>query len=157
LSSRAGTGKHAQLFRPLAGGGFLLAVQVNRKMNVAQVAAEILKREGVEVLLTYPLNPLTETAADKSEFVFEDRVPNAVRADLGQLAMTNEDAVVRGDFEITRIADADGRECVIGSAIGQEAAASGPLLQLESFLPPTRLGAAAQQCDDDQDRYGYTE
>jgi acetolactate synthase-1/2/3 large subunit len=32
-------------------------------MNVAQVAAEILKREGVENLLTYPLNPLTETAA----------------------------------------------------------------------------------------------
>ncbi|MDR2216067.1 MAG: thiamine pyrophosphate-requiring protein [Nevskiaceae bacterium] len=32
-------------------------------MNVAQVTAEILKREGVEVLLTYPLNPLTESAA----------------------------------------------------------------------------------------------
>src|SRR5579884_3608124 len=32
-------------------------------MNVAQVAAEILKREGVEVLLAYPLNPLTESAA----------------------------------------------------------------------------------------------
>jgi acetolactate synthase-1/2/3 large subunit len=32
-------------------------------MNVAQVAAEILKREGVTNLLTYPLNPLTETAA----------------------------------------------------------------------------------------------
>ncbi len=33
-------------------------------MNVAQVTAEILKREGVEVLLTYPLNPLTESAAE---------------------------------------------------------------------------------------------
>jgi acetolactate synthase-1/2/3 large subunit len=33
-------------------------------MNVAQVTAEILKREGVEVLFTYPLNPLTETAAE---------------------------------------------------------------------------------------------
>ncbi len=32
-------------------------------MNVAQVTAEILKREGVDVLLTYPLNPLTESAA----------------------------------------------------------------------------------------------
>ena len=32
-------------------------------MNVAQVTAEILKREGVKYLLTYPLNPLTETAA----------------------------------------------------------------------------------------------
>ncbi len=32
-------------------------------MNVAQVAAEVLKREGVKVLLTYPLNPLTESAA----------------------------------------------------------------------------------------------
>jgi acetolactate synthase-1/2/3 large subunit len=32
-------------------------------MNVAQVAAEILKREGVEYLLAYPLNPLTESAA----------------------------------------------------------------------------------------------
>jgi acetolactate synthase-1/2/3 large subunit len=32
-------------------------------MNVAQVAAEILKREGTSYLLTYPLNPLTESAA----------------------------------------------------------------------------------------------
>jgi acetolactate synthase-1/2/3 large subunit len=32
-------------------------------MNVAQVTAEILKREGTEYLLTYPLNPLTESAA----------------------------------------------------------------------------------------------
>ena len=32
-------------------------------MNVAQVAAEILKREGVEFLLAYPLNPLTESCA----------------------------------------------------------------------------------------------
>ena len=32
-------------------------------MNVAQVAAEILKREGVEYLLAYPLNPLTESCA----------------------------------------------------------------------------------------------
>jgi acetolactate synthase-1/2/3 large subunit len=32
-------------------------------MNVAQVAAEILKRERVEWLFAYPLNPLTESAA----------------------------------------------------------------------------------------------
>lgn len=32
-------------------------------MNVAQATAEILKREGVEYLLTYPLNPLTESAS----------------------------------------------------------------------------------------------
>ncbi len=32
-------------------------------MNVAQAAAEILKREGVEFLLAYPLNPLTESCA----------------------------------------------------------------------------------------------
>jgi len=32
-------------------------------MNVAQVAAEILKREGTEYLLAYPLNPLTESCA----------------------------------------------------------------------------------------------
>jgi len=32
-------------------------------MNVAQAVAEILQREGVEYLLTYPLNPLTESAA----------------------------------------------------------------------------------------------
>jgi|PZN77608.1 Thiamine pyrophosphate-requiring enzymes [acetolactate synthase, pyruvate dehydrogenase (cytochrome), glyoxylate carboligase, phosphonopyruvate decarboxylase] len=32
-------------------------------MNVAQVTAEILKRESVEYLLAYPLNPLTESAA----------------------------------------------------------------------------------------------
>ncbi len=33
-------------------------------MNVAQVTAEILRREGVDVLLTYPLNPLIESAAE---------------------------------------------------------------------------------------------
>ncbi len=32
-------------------------------MNVVQVTAEILKREGVDILFTYPLNPLTESAA----------------------------------------------------------------------------------------------
>ena len=32
-------------------------------MNVAQAAAEILKREGTEYLLAYPLNPLTESCA----------------------------------------------------------------------------------------------
>jgi acetolactate synthase-1/2/3 large subunit len=32
-------------------------------MNVAQATAEILKREGVQYLLTYPLNPLTESAS----------------------------------------------------------------------------------------------
>ena len=32
-------------------------------MNVAEVCAAVLKAEGVEYLLTYPLNPLTEAAA----------------------------------------------------------------------------------------------
>src|ERR1700742_3425297 len=32
-------------------------------MNVAQAAAEIFKREGVEYLLAYPLNPQTESCA----------------------------------------------------------------------------------------------
>ncbi|HTT01723.1 MAG TPA: thiamine pyrophosphate-requiring protein [Steroidobacteraceae bacterium] len=32
-------------------------------MNVAQVAAEIMKREGTDYLLAYPLNPLTESCA----------------------------------------------------------------------------------------------
>src|SRR5689334_21587407 len=32
-------------------------------MNVAQAAAEIFKREGVEYLMCYPLNPLTESCA----------------------------------------------------------------------------------------------
>jgi acetolactate synthase I/II/III large subunit len=32
-------------------------------MNVAEVAAEIMKREGTEYLLAYPLNPLTESCA----------------------------------------------------------------------------------------------
>lgn len=32
-------------------------------MNVAQVTAEIMKREGAEYLLAYPLNPLTESCA----------------------------------------------------------------------------------------------
>ncbi|HXR53154.1 MAG TPA: thiamine pyrophosphate-binding protein, partial [Steroidobacteraceae bacterium] len=33
-------------------------------MNVGQVTAQILKREGVEFLLTYPLNPLTERVSE---------------------------------------------------------------------------------------------
>ncbi len=33
-------------------------------MNVGQITAQILKREGVEYLLTYPLNPLTERCAE---------------------------------------------------------------------------------------------
>ena len=32
-------------------------------MNVAEAAAEVLKREGVETLLAYPLNSLIEAAA----------------------------------------------------------------------------------------------
>ena len=32
-------------------------------MNVAQVIAEVMKREGCEYLLAYPLNPLTESCA----------------------------------------------------------------------------------------------
>jgi acetolactate synthase-1/2/3 large subunit len=32
-------------------------------MNVGQVIAEVIKREGVDILFTYPLNPLTEFAA----------------------------------------------------------------------------------------------
>ena len=32
-------------------------------MNVGQVIAEVMKREGVDILFTYPLNPLTEFAA----------------------------------------------------------------------------------------------
>ena len=32
-------------------------------MNVGQVIADIMKREGVDILFTYPLNPLTEFAA----------------------------------------------------------------------------------------------
>ena len=32
-------------------------------MNVAQVAAEIMKREGTDHLLAYPLNPLTESCS----------------------------------------------------------------------------------------------
>ena len=32
-------------------------------MNVAEAAAAVLAREGVEVLLAYPLNPLIESAA----------------------------------------------------------------------------------------------
>jgi hypothetical protein len=32
-------------------------------MNVGQTSAEVLKREGVTILCTYPLNPLTEFCA----------------------------------------------------------------------------------------------
>ena len=32
-------------------------------MNVGQVMADVLKRDGVDVLFRYPLNPLTESAA----------------------------------------------------------------------------------------------
>ena len=32
-------------------------------MNVGQVIADVMKREGVSILFMYPLNPLTEFAA----------------------------------------------------------------------------------------------
>src|SRR5687767_11852431 len=63
-------------------------------MNVGQVTAEILKREGVETLFTYPLNPLTESAAAidiRPLVVRQERVGCAMADAVGR--MTSGDKV----------------------------------------------------------------
>jgi len=63
-------------------------------MNVVQVTAEILKREGVDILFTYPLNPLTESAAAldiRPLVVRQERVGCAMADALGR--MTSGDKV----------------------------------------------------------------
>ncbi len=39
-------------------------MEQNRSVTVGHIVAEVMKREGVDVLLTYPLNPLTERCAE---------------------------------------------------------------------------------------------
>jgi acetolactate synthase I/II/III large subunit len=63
-------------------------------MNVGQVIAEILKREGVTTLYTYPLNPLTEFAAAvdiRPLVVRQERVGAAMADALGR--MTSGDKI----------------------------------------------------------------
>jgi acetolactate synthase-1/2/3 large subunit len=63
-------------------------------MNVAQVTAEILKREGVKVLFVYPLTPLTEAAAAvdiRPIVVRQERVACAMADAVGR--MTSGDQV----------------------------------------------------------------
>jgi acetolactate synthase I/II/III large subunit len=63
-------------------------------MNVGQVIAEILKRERVEILFTYPLNPLTESAAAvdiRPLVVRQERVGCAMADAMGR--MTSGDKV----------------------------------------------------------------
>jgi acetolactate synthase-1/2/3 large subunit len=63
-------------------------------MNVGQVIAEILKRESVEILFTYPLNPLTEYAAAvdiRPLVVRQERVGCAMADAMGR--MTSGDKV----------------------------------------------------------------
>jgi acetolactate synthase-1/2/3 large subunit len=62
-------------------------------MNVAQVTAEILKREGVKYLLTYPLNPLTESAAAadiRPIVVRQERIGVHMADALGRLSSADE-------------------------------------------------------------------
>jgi acetolactate synthase-1/2/3 large subunit len=63
-------------------------------MNVVQVIAEVLKREGVEILFTYPLNPLTESCAAvdiRPIVVRQERVACAMADAVGR--MTSGDKV----------------------------------------------------------------
>ena len=63
-------------------------------MNVVQVIAEVLKREGVDILFTYPLNPLTESAAAidiRPLVVRQERVGCAMADAIGR--MTSGDKV----------------------------------------------------------------
>ncbi len=65
-------------------------------MNVAQVTAEILKREGVEVLFVYPLTPLTESAAAvdiRPIVVRQERVGAAMADAMGRLSSGDKVAV----------------------------------------------------------------
>ncbi len=63
-------------------------------MNVGQVIADVLKREGVDILFTYPLNPLTEYAAAvdiRPVVVRQERVGCAMADAMGR--MTSGDKV----------------------------------------------------------------
>ena len=63
-------------------------------MNVGQVIADVLKREGVDILFTYPLNPLTESAAAvdiRPIVVRQERVGCAMADAIGR--MTSGDKV----------------------------------------------------------------
>jgi acetolactate synthase-1/2/3 large subunit len=63
-------------------------------MNVVQVIADILTREGVDVLFTYPLNPLTESAAAvdiRPIVVRQERIGCAMADAMGR--MTSGDKV----------------------------------------------------------------
>ena len=65
-------------------------------MNVAQVTAEILKREGVEILFVYPLTPLTESAAAvdiRPIVVRQERIGAAMADAMGRLSSGDKVAV----------------------------------------------------------------
>ena len=59
-----------------------------RAVTVGHVVAEVMKREGVEVLLTYPLNSLTERCAEV------DIRPIVVRQE--RIGVHMADAIARG-------------------------------------------------------------
>ena len=65
-------------------------------MNVAQVTAEILKREGVEILFVYPLTPLTESAAAvdiRPIVVRQERIGAAMADAMGRMSSGDKVAV----------------------------------------------------------------
>ena len=62
-------------------------------MNVGQVIAEFLKREGVDILFTYPLNPLTESAAAvdiRPLVVRQERVGCAMADAIGRMTLRRQ-------------------------------------------------------------------
>jgi acetolactate synthase I/II/III large subunit len=65
-------------------------------MNVGQAIADVLKREGVNILFTYPLNPLTESAAAidlRPLVVRQERVGCAMADAVGRLSSGDKVAV----------------------------------------------------------------
>jgi acetolactate synthase-1/2/3 large subunit len=65
-------------------------------MNVGQVIADIMKREGVDILFTYPLNPLTEFAAAvdiRPIVVRQERVGCAMADAIGRMTSGDKVAV----------------------------------------------------------------
>src|SRR5688572_3569104 len=65
-------------------------------MNVGQVIADVLKREGIDILFTYPLNPLTEYAAAvdiRPLVVRQERVGCAMADAMGRMSSGDKVAV----------------------------------------------------------------
>src|SRR5688572_22003582 len=102
-------------------------------MNVVQVAAEVLKREGVDVLFTYPLNALTESAAAL------DIGPLVVRQEGVGWAMAEAVGGVTSGDKVSVFCGQDGPGTENASgAVAQSSSDGVPLVSVAGAAPPER-------------------